>query len=203
MRESFLIYKSFYEPIKHLSDEDIGKLFRALFEYQINKTECTDVSIKMAFDFFKNQFRLDDEKYNNKCQKNREIALKRWNKKYTNECERIQTDTNNADNEKDNEKEKDNNKSKYDLFIEYLKSVSKYKTKITKTKEGKKLFNTIEDKKQLVIDYLKHQEDKKEFSVRITSFMEDYNTVHKHNKPVKSNIKTVIVNGKEYEEHIL
>lgn len=67
----------------------------------------------------------------------------------------------------------------YDAFISYLKSKSKYKTKVTKTKDGEKLFKQIEDKKQLVIDYLRHQEEKKEYSVRITAFMEDYETVYK------------------------
>lgn len=77
-----------------------------------------------------------------------------------------------------------NKNSKYDAFIDYLKSKSKYKTKVTKTKEGEKLFKQIENKKQLVIDYLKHQEEKKEYSVRITAFMEDYETVYK-NQSVK------------------
>ena len=68
----------------------------------------------------------------------------------------------------------------YDVFINFLKDKCKYKSKITKSKDGKDLFNQIQDKKQLVIDYLKHQEDKKEFAVRITKFMEDYNTVYKN-----------------------
>lgn len=72
-----------------------------------------------------------------------------------------------------------NKNNSYDIFLDFLKSKCKYKSKITKTKEGKDLFNQIQDKKQLVIDYLKHQEDKKDFAVRITKFMEDYNTVYK------------------------
>ena len=72
-----------------------------------------------------------------------------------------------------------NKNNSYDVFINFLKDKCKYKSKITKTKEGKDLFNQIQDKKQLVIDYLKHQEEKKDFAVRITKFMEDYNTVYK------------------------
>lgn len=76
---------------------------------------------------------------------------------------------------------KHNNKTKslYDLFIQYLKENCKYKTKVTKTKEGEKLFKQIEDKKQLVKAYISHQNEKKEYSVRITAFMEDYETVYK------------------------
>lgn len=69
--------------------------------------------------------------------------------------------------------------NKYDIFLDYLKSKCKYKSKVTKTKEGKVLFNQIENKRQLIIDYIRHQEEKKEFAVVITKFMEDYNTVYK------------------------
>ena len=74
---------------------------------------------------------------------------------------------------------KETNNNKYDIFLDYLKSKCKYKSKVTKTKDGKVLFNQIEDKRQLIIDYIRHQEEKKEFAVVITKFMEDYNTVYK------------------------
>lgn len=69
--------------------------------------------------------------------------------------------------------------NKYDIFLDYLKSKCKHKTKVTKTKNGSKLFNSIQDKRQLIIDYIRHQEEKKEFAAVITKFMEDYNTVYK------------------------
>ena len=69
--------------------------------------------------------------------------------------------------------------NKYDIFLDYLKSKCKYKTKVSKTINGKVLFNQIEDKRQLIIDYINHQEEKNEFAVRISKFMEDYNTVYK------------------------
>jgi Mn-dependent DtxR family transcriptional regulator len=75
-------------------------------------------------------------------------------------------------------KTKNKTKNIFDDFLDQLKSSSKYKTKVTKTRDGEKLFKEIEDKGKLFSDYLKHQEEKKEFSVRITSFMEDYKTVY-------------------------
>jgi len=75
-KESFLIYKSFYPAIEELSNEDLGKLFRAIFEYQISGIETTDVSILMAFRFFKNQFRLDDNKYEDIVKRNKSNGLK-------------------------------------------------------------------------------------------------------------------------------
>ena len=74
---------------------------------------------------------------------------------------------------------KETNNNKYDIFLDYLKSKCKYKSKVSKTNNGKVLFNQIEDKRQLIIDYIKHQEEKKEFAAVITKFMEDYNTVYK------------------------
>lgn len=63
-KDGFVIYKSFYAPIQNLSDEALGKLFRAIFEYQINGV-CVDLpmDLMMAFNFFKTKFESDNEKY--------------------------------------------------------------------------------------------------------------------------------------------
>jgi hypothetical protein len=72
MKESFVIYKAFYEPISELSDEDLGQLFRHIFLYQISGIEPINTSrVYMAFQFFKNQFRLDNEKYLNVVNRNK------------------------------------------------------------------------------------------------------------------------------------
>lgn len=77
MKESFLIYKAFYTPIEELSNEDLGQLFRAIFQYQISGVEPTNTSrIYMAFQFFKNQFRLDAEKYSKVVNRNKTNGLK-------------------------------------------------------------------------------------------------------------------------------
>ena len=84
--EAFLIYKSFYEPIKFLSDEQMGKLFKAIFEYQVDGTEGElEPQINMAFQFFKNQFRVDNNKYEEtrilKSEAGKKGMEKRWGKK--------------------------------------------------------------------------------------------------------------------------
>jgi hypothetical protein len=71
-RKSFVIYKNFYEPIKHLSDDDLGKLFRAIFQYQISNGVEVEDNIKIPFEFFKNQFVLDHEKWLKRAQSSRE-----------------------------------------------------------------------------------------------------------------------------------
>ena len=69
-RPSFLIYKKFYKPIKNLSDEDKGKLFKAIFEYQTQDfdgiEQVMEPQIEMAFEFYKNQFELDNKKWEKK-----------------------------------------------------------------------------------------------------------------------------------------
>lgn len=67
MKNTFILYTSFYEPIKSFSDAELGQLMRLIFEYQINPDNPVGFSVnsgvKMAFEFFKNQFKVDDEKY--------------------------------------------------------------------------------------------------------------------------------------------
>ncbi len=78
MKESFVIYNGFYDPIKALSNEDLGKLFRWIFEYQINGLEPSNTdSVFIAFQFFKNQFRIDDAKYERVVNKDKSIELRK------------------------------------------------------------------------------------------------------------------------------
>jgi len=71
MKESFLIYKSLYGPLKTLSLEEKGLLFEAIFTYQIEGV-VPDLPpvLNMAFQFVKDQFDRDDNKYNEKCERN-------------------------------------------------------------------------------------------------------------------------------------
>ncbi len=79
-KESFVIHHSLYEPIKSLSDEQMGKLFRAIFEYEINGVMDVDDDIQMAFMFFKNVLDINKKQYEKRCAKNRENIKKRWSK---------------------------------------------------------------------------------------------------------------------------
>ena len=85
-------------------------------------------------------------------------------------------------------KETNKTKNTYKLFLEYLKKECIYKSKVTETKDGIILFNQIEDKKQLALDYINHQKEKGEYAVRITKYMEDYNTVHKNKSSTTNDI---------------
>lgn len=75
-KESFLLYKSFFKPISGLSDKQLGRLFRAIFQYQLGEVVTVEEDIEMAFNFFKNQFELDEIKYQSKVEGNRENGRK-------------------------------------------------------------------------------------------------------------------------------
>lgn len=141
-KESFLIYKSFYEPIKYLTDEQLGRLFRTIFEYQINGNLEIDEDIRMAFEFFKNQFRIDNEKWQKKIEANRENGKKGGRPKKTQEKPKNplgKIKPKKGENENDNENVNDNdnennNKEKYfdneeinNIFVEFLEVRKKLK----------------------------------------------------------------------------
>ena len=65
-RPSFLMYKADYPSIKHLTDENLGKLFRAMFEYHNDRVLKLEPEIQMALNFIKNQFELDQRKWEKK-----------------------------------------------------------------------------------------------------------------------------------------
>lgn len=65
-RDGFILYKGFYEPIEQFSDEQLGRLFRALYLYQLQGLEEVAPDIRVAFGFFKHQFEIDDAKYSEK-----------------------------------------------------------------------------------------------------------------------------------------
>jgi hypothetical protein len=115
-KESFIIYKSFFGPISQLNDHQMGELFRAIFEYQINGKDVNHESeIFMAFQFFKNQFQIDLKKYEKVCEKRSAAASKRWNANDANDAiasKRKEKDAKDADNDNDNDNEKDNDNGK-------------------------------------------------------------------------------------------
>lgn len=76
-RESFLLYKSFYLPIKELSVVEKGNLLDAIFQYNIDGKICELTPVcQMAFNFMRSQFERDDEKYQIVVERNRTNGAK-------------------------------------------------------------------------------------------------------------------------------
>lgn len=115
-KTSFLIHNSFYEPIKNLTDAELGLLFRAIFEYHDTKNTSgksginLPTNILIAFSFFKNQFDLDAKKYQAVIDRNKDNINKRWNKKKKSDntsgksgIPKIPVATKHTDNDNDND----------------------------------------------------------------------------------------------------
>lgn len=73
-KKGFILYNSFYEPIKALKNEQLGKLLRAIFNYTINGEITQDSDILVAFMFIKNQIDIDTNKWEEERQKRKEAG---------------------------------------------------------------------------------------------------------------------------------
>ena len=124
MNDSFILYTSYYAIIEGLTDEQLGKLMRAIFLYaRDGEIICLEPVVRMAFAFIKDNIERNQDKYQAKCEKNRQIALERERKKRdarekagnTNVHERSRTCENNTnvherspyDNDNDNDNDND------------------------------------------------------------------------------------------------
>ena len=94
MKDSFILYTSFYEPLKLLTDEQLGRLFRAIFEFNINGSEEVSNDIKMAFAFIKNQLIVDSKKYENTLKRKSEAGKRGMKSRWSNSKENITEITN-------------------------------------------------------------------------------------------------------------
>ena len=96
-KESFIIYKSFWKPISRLSDEQLGRLFRAICLYQTGETPDVADDIVIAYEFFVNQFNIDERKYEEYIEAQRASGKKGASARYD------KADDVNAEDESDND----------------------------------------------------------------------------------------------------
>ena len=86
MNDSFILYTSDYQLIEGLTDEQLGQLTRALFIYaRDGEVINLEPVVRMAFVFIKDKIDRNQQKYQKKCERNRENIRKRWNKSNTND----------------------------------------------------------------------------------------------------------------------
>lgn len=82
-KNTFIMYLEYEEHFSLLTDEEIGILMRGIFQY-IRTGKIPDfnsnVAIKMAFSFIRTNIDIDNQKYQQKCEKNKQIAEERWRK---------------------------------------------------------------------------------------------------------------------------
>lgn len=111
MKDSFILYVDQKEIIDTLTDNEAGKLLKAIFEYETTqKLPKLSKTLNLVFIPIKNALDRNREKYEKACEKNKKNISKRWNKentKNTSGKNGIQKDTKNTDNDNDSEHDND------------------------------------------------------------------------------------------------
>jgi hypothetical protein len=76
-KNSFVIYHNYRDTLEDLTDEQVGILFRAIFDYEIDKKEPNfNGELKIAFRFIKKDLDLNSDKYESICERNRKNGQK-------------------------------------------------------------------------------------------------------------------------------
>lgn len=131
MSDSFIIYTSYLKIFEQLTDEQLGQLTRHMLSFAKTGEEpaIEDPLVKLSFAFIKDDMERNQRKYEEKCERLRANARKRWDKKqldaeasedmqkHTNVCKSMQLHANaqiamHNDNEYDNDNVDDNDVSK-------------------------------------------------------------------------------------------
>jgi hypothetical protein len=113
-RKSFIIHKDSLDILDKLSDEQAGKLFKAIHFYQ-KKQEIPklDFALDLVFTSFLNQFKRDDESYKITCEARKLAGSKGGKQKLANASNCKQKVANLADSESKSKSEsKSESKSK-------------------------------------------------------------------------------------------
>lgn len=127
MSDSFIIYTSYLKIFEQLTDEQLGQLTRHMLSFAKTGEEpnIEDPIVKLSFAFIKDDMERNKRKYEEKCERLRANARKRWDKKqldteasedmqkHTNVCKSMQLHANaqiamHNDNEYDNDNVYDN-----------------------------------------------------------------------------------------------
>ena len=118
--KGFFLYLDQYAPIEDLTLEQKGKLLEAMFAYNSGlEAEILDPEVKIAFKFFKQTFERDKQRYEDKCAKMRDNAIKKQKQANATNCNQEDADASNCnqkqangDNNKNNSKNNSKNNKK-------------------------------------------------------------------------------------------
>jgi len=77
MKKSFILFVDSLGILEEMTDEQAGKFIKIIYQYQkTGSSDCDDFDTKMAVFSLIQQFKRDDEKYQNICNRNRVNGLK-------------------------------------------------------------------------------------------------------------------------------
>ena len=112
MKNSFVLYKMWSPMIAAMTDNDAGRILKAVYAYQVSGESLPDGDpLYPVFAMIRQQFQQDDQRYEETCKRNRENVNKRWNRNDgiqndTTVYDRIRTNTNYTDSDSDSDSDK-------------------------------------------------------------------------------------------------
>lgn len=82
IKKSFVLYHDYWNWFRLLTDDELGKLIRAIFNYEREQTVPYDLNEKTMIVFYmvKDTLDRDRAKYEAVCNRNKENAKIRWQK---------------------------------------------------------------------------------------------------------------------------
>lgn len=111
--EYFPCYHSYRKKCEKLTDQELGRLFRALMLFsETGEQQELAGRESIAFDFIAEDITRAKEAYEVKCQKNAENAAKRHQQSYANASERYQLQADDSETCQNKTKTKEKNKEK-------------------------------------------------------------------------------------------
>lgn len=145
VKKSFYLFNDSLSVLSELSDEQAGKLFKAIAKYNLGESSELDGLMKAIFIPFKNQFDRDFAEYDRIVERNTQNGTKggrpRETKENPSKPSGFSGNPKNHDKDKDNDTDNDNNTSlrleQFEKFWQYYKKGSKKaaKEKFVKLKE--------------------------------------------------------------------
>ena len=124
-KNTVVFYHSWLKAFRKLPRDKAGDLVVALLEYSESgkKPDFEDLALSIPFEMFAETIDRDNEKYKQKCERNKKNIHKRWNKENTTVYDRIKSNTKNTHNDNDNDNDNDiyippSHKTKFHNFYE-------------------------------------------------------------------------------------
>lgn len=200
MSDSFIIYTSYLKIFEQLTDAQLGQLTRHMLSFAKTGEEpnIEDPIVKLSFAFIKDDMERNQRKYEDKCERLRANARKRWDKKqldseasedmqkHTNVCKSMQMHANaqiamHNDNEYVNDNVDVNDVSKETDILEPSKEASMQsfsEKNVCAAEEPQKSSEKKKSKKgeidyAAIKDYWNEQHDKTNSAMRRLTLMTD------------------------------
>jgi hypothetical protein len=148
-KKSILVYSDWMNIFEQLEDEEAGKLIKHFFKYVNDlNPEAPDRLTKLLFEPIKQTLKRDLVKYEDRREKNRQNALKRWDDKDAIGCDGIRTNANNADSVSDSVSDSVNDKrnKEENIIPPTLGIVKEYCKERNNNVDPEKWFNFYEAK---------------------------------------------------------